>query len=249
MNCELEVKNRVEFIKNLVESAHVKGIVFGNSGGKDSALVGILCKMACDNTLGVIMPCSVSRNFTEDAVDGAALAEKFGIESRTIDLSAVREAEVKALEDAGIVLNESAITNIAPRIRMMTLYAIAAAEGRLVAGTGNRDEMYVGYFTKWGDGAHDFNPISDLTVAEIYELLEYLDCPENIIKKAPSAALAEGQTDEGEMGVTYAQLDHYILTGEIDDEKAKARIDQLHRGSAHKRTGITRYRYLDEQSK
>ena len=249
MNCELEIKNRVEFIKNLLESSHCRGIVFGNSGGKDSALVGILCKMACDDTLGVIMPCSVARNFTLDAADGAELAEQFKIKNITIDLSDVRAAEVAALEKAGVGLNDAALTNIAPRLRMTTLYAIAAAEGRLVAGTGNRDEMYVGYFTKWGDGAHDFNPISDLTVAEIYELLEYLNAPKSIITKAPSAALAEGQTDEGEMGVSYAQLDRYITTGEIDDAKSKARIDQLHNSSAHKRSGITRYRYLDEQTK
>lgn len=245
-NYEEEFNNRVAFIKGLLEQSGAKGIVFGNSGGKDSALVGILCKAACDNTLGIILPCSVARNFTEDAVDGEALAVQFGIESRTIDLSPVREKEIEVLEAAGMKLNDSAVTNIAPRLRMTTLYAVAAAENRLVAGTGNRDEMYVGYFTKWGDGAHDFNPISDLTVGEIYEFLEYLNAPANIIRKAPSAALAEGQTDEGEMGVTYAQLDHYILTGECDDEEAKARIDRLHRISQHKRDGIARYRNIEE---
>jgi len=158
----------------------------------------------------------------------------------------VREKEIEVLKASGTKLNDSAITNIAPRLRMTTLYAVAAAENRLVAGTGNRDEMYVGYFTKWGDGAHDFNPISDLTVGEIYEFLEYLNAPENIIRKAPSAALAEGQTDEGEMGVTYALLDHYILTGECDDEEAKARIDRLHRISLHKRDGIARYKNIEE---
>ena len=137
--------------------------------------------------------------------------------------------------------NKAMLANIAPRLRMLTLYAVAAAEGRLVAGTGNRSEGYVGYFTKWGDGAHDFNPISDLTVTEIYEFLRYLNAPKRIIEKAPSAALFDGQTDEGEMGVTYAELDAYIGGGEITADK-KAIVDRLHRVSEHKRRGIARYR-------
>ena len=120
---------------------------------------------------------------------------------------------------------------------MTTLYAIAAAENRLVAGTGNRSEVYVGYFTKWGDGAHDINPISDLTVTEIYEFLRYLKAPEAIITKAPSAALADGQTDEQEMGVTYAELDAH-LRGEAIDPQKKEIIERLHARSEHKRRPI-----------
>lgn len=104
---------------------------------------------------------------------------------------------------------------------MATLYAIAASENRLVAGTGNRSEAYVGYFTKWGDGAHDFNPIDDLTVTEIYEFLRWLKAPECVIEKAPSAGLFDGQTDEGEMGFTYKELDTYLGGGKIDDAVLK----------------------------
>ena len=205
-----EFEGRVAFVKQLLKESGAKGIVFGNSGGKDSALVGIICKAACDNTLGIIMPCSSKRNYELDARDGETLAKQFNIETRVVDLSPVKEAMLSQLASATEV-NKMADVNIAPRLRMTTLYAIAASEGRLVAGTGNRSEAYVGYFTKWGDGAHDFNPISDLTVKEIFEFLRYLDAPACILDKAPSAGLFDGQTDEDEMGFKYAELDELLL--------------------------------------
>ncbi|MGI6278958.1 MAG: NAD(+) synthase [Acutalibacteraceae bacterium] len=236
---KLEFQQRVEFIKNLLKESGAAGIVFGNSGGKDSALVGILCKAACDNTVGIILPCTTKRNYDEDTKDALEVAQKYNIETRMVDLTPVKDAELKALE--GVTkLNAAALANLAPRLRMLTLYAIAAAENRLVAGTGNRSEAYVGYFTKWGDGAHDFNPISDLTVTEVYEFLRYLDAPKRIIEKAPSAALFDGQTDESEMGVTYAELDAYIAGGEIPEDKKRI-IERLHKVSEHKRKGIAVY--------
>ncbi|MBQ8545344.1 MAG: NAD(+) synthase [Clostridia bacterium] len=238
-NYKEEFDNRVAFIRDILAESGAKGIVYGNSGGKDSALVGILCKAACSNTVGIIMPCTSKRNYDEDTVDAMAVAEQYKIETRTIDLTPVKKAELKALE--GVTApNTGALANIAPRLRMLTLYAVAASEDRLVAGTGNRSEAYVGYFTKWGDGAHDFNPISDLTVTEIYEFLRYLNAPDRIIKKAPSAALFDGQTDESEMGVTYAELDGFLCGNEIPTEKKKI-IDKLHNQSEHKRKGIAVY--------
>lgn len=238
-NYEEEYTNRVEFIRALAESAGVKGIVYGNSGGKDSALVGILCKAACPDTVGVIMPCASKRNYGIDTDDGMEVATQFGIETRTVDLTPVREAELAAL--AGVTtLGDMALANIAPRLRMITLYAVAAAEGRLVAGTGNKSEAYMGYFTKWGDGAHDFNPIADLTVTEIYEFLRFLHAPESILKKAPSAGLFEGQTDEQEMGVSYAAIDRFLTTGEAT-EREKEIINTYHARSEHKRQPIATY--------
>ena len=231
-----EFERRVAFIRELVEQSHARGIVFGNSGGKDSALVGILCKAACENTLGVLMPCASKRNYGEDAEDGRALADAFGIESRLVDLSPVREAELKALEGVA-AMNSAAVSNLAPRLRMTTLYAIAAAEGRLVAGTGNRSERYMGYFTKWGDGACDFNPIADLMATEVLDFLAWLKAPEHIVQKAPSAGLFDGQTDEAEMGVSYAAIDRYLATGEADGHD-RAIIERYHRGSEHKRRPI-----------
>ena len=234
-----EFDGRVAFIRKVLEESGATGIVFGNSGGKDSALVGILCKAACENTVGVILPCSSKRNYSEDADDAKTVAAQYGIETRTADLSGVRDAAIHSLEPV-TKLSQAALVNIAPRLRMMTLYAIAASENRLVAGTGNRSEAYVGYFTKWGDGAHDFNPISDLTVTEVYEFLRYLNAPKCILEKAPSAALFDGQTDETEMGVSYTELDAYIKGQPLSREKQQ-RIDYLHTRSAHKRADIAKY--------
>ena len=236
---QAELENRVAYIRAKLQEAHADDIVFGNSGGKDSALVGILCKAACDNTVGVIMPCASKQNYGRDADDGNALASQFGIETRTVDLTAVREAELKALEGVA-ELNNMALTNIAPRLRMTTLYTIAAAENRLVAGTGNRSETYMGYFTKWGDGASDFNPISDLCANEVFAFLRFLNAPASIVEKAPSAGLFDGQTDEQEMGVTYKAIDDYLLSGVVN-EHDKAIIDRYHNRSEHKRRPISTF--------
>ena len=237
---KIEFEKRVAFIKSVLSESGAKGIVYGNSGGKDSALVGILCKAACDNTVGIILPCTSKRNYDEDTADAKEVAARYSIETRTVDLTPVKEAELKAL-DGVATLNAAALSNIAPRLRMLTLYAVAAAENRLVAGTGNKSEAYVGYFTKWGDGAHDFNPIVDLTVTEIYEFLHYLDAPKCVIEKAPSAALFDGQTDETEMGVTYAELDAYLSGGDIPADK-KEIVERMHRISEHKRKEIAVYK-------
>ncbi len=238
-NFEDEFKKRVDYIRSFVESAGASGIVYGNSGGKDSALVGILCKSACDNTLGIIMPCGSSRNYSLDAADARIIAGQYEIETRTVDLSGVRTQELDVLNGV-CKLNDAARINIAPRLRMITLYAIAAAENRVVAGTGNRSEAYMGYFTKWGDGAHDFNPIADLTVTEIYAFLAWLGAPQFLQEKAPSAGLFDTQTDESEMGVTYAAIDRWILEGSALPED-KAIIDRFHSRSEHKRRPISTF--------
>jgi len=227
------IEKRVEFIKNAAKSANASGIIFGNSGGKDCALVGILCKMACKNTIGIIMPCKSVRNYESDKNDAQIVADKFGIQTRTVDLSKTRDEIVQAVQNE-TALSPAALSNIAPRLRMTALYAVAASENLLVAGTSNRSERYMGYFTKWGDGGCDFNPIVDLTVGEIYELLRFLGAPEEIIKKAPSAGLFDGQTDEAEMGVTYAVIDGFLLNGKVS-ESDRAVIDKYHDQTKHKR--------------
>lgn len=232
-----EFADRVSYIRDLVEKSGVSGIVYGNSGGKDCSLVGILCKFACENTVGIMMPCASKRNFEQDMKDAKEVSEHFGIQSRVIDLTDVRQCEMDRLS-AITTLTPAAVNNIAPRLRMTTLYAVAASENRLVAGTGNRSEAYMGYFTKWGDGACDFNPISDLTATEVIEFLKWLTAPACVINKAPSAGLFDGQTDEDEMGVTYNAIDTYILTGEASERDKKV-IDRFHRVSEHKRSGIS----------
>jgi len=232
-NYELEVKSRVEFIRGLLADAYSDGVVYGNSGGKDSALVGILCKMACDNTVGLIMPCESKQNYDADKIDAEAVAKQFDITVRVVDLTDVKSMLLRVIGEKAR-LTDPALTNMAPRLRMTTLYAVAAGENRLVAGTGNRSEGYMGYFTKWGDGAFDFNPIADLTVTEIYEFLRYLGAPDCIINKAPSAGLYDGQTDENEMGVTYRSVDDFLLTGTVNQRDMDI-INKFHKSSAHKR--------------
>ena len=234
-----EFEKRTEFIREILKESGAKGIIYGNSGGKDCSLVGILCKAACEDTVSVIMPCESKRNYGEDKNDALAVSEKFNIETRAVDLTETKKTLVGEIGRIAS-LNNAALSNIAPRLRMTSLYAIAAAENRLVAGTGNRSEYYMGYFTKWGDGAYDFNPIADLTVKEVYEFLEYLGAPENIIKKAPSAGLFEGQTDEMEMGVSYKAIDRYIIEG-VASENDKAVIDRFHKRSEHKRIPPKKY--------
>lgn len=236
---KLETEKRIKFIQDALAEAHADGIIIGNSGGKDSALVMILCKMACENTESVIIPCSSKRNFTIDKDDGMAVSEKFNIKTRVLDITPQKELAMEAL-GAITQLNQQAITNLAPRLRMLSLYAIGASENRLVAGTGNASEYHMGYFTKWGDGAFDLNPIADLTATEVFEYLRYLECPAAVIEKAPSAGLYEGQTDEDDMGVTYAAIDKYITTGEAN-EHDKAIIDRYHSRSGHKRRPALRY--------
>ncbi|MDO5014977.1 MAG: NAD(+) synthase [Clostridia bacterium] len=234
-----EEKKRVDFLRRVLKNAHSDGFVFGNSGGKDCALVGILCKKACENTVGIIMPCESKQNYTSDKKDALELGEKFNIEMRTVDLTQTKKTLVSNLEKI-TKLNNPALTNINPRLRMTTLYAVGAAENKLVVGTGNKSERYLGYFTKWGDGAFDVNPIADLRVEEIYEFLEYFDAPLNIRTKAPSAGLFEGQTDEDDMGVTYKSVDAY-LRGETVSEKDRKTIEAFHSKSEHKRAGFLIY--------
>ena len=235
-----ELENRVAWIRKVVAEAGCKGVIYGNSGGKDSALVGILCKKACEDTVGIIMPCASKRNFQEDMKDGIEVADQFGIAYRVVDLTAVRETILEQMKNAAETLSDAAVSNIAPRLRMTTLYAIGQSEGRLVAGTGNADELYVGYYTKYGDGGVDFNPIGDLNVSEVYEFLAFLDAPENIRTKAPSAGLFDGQTDEAEMGIKYDEIDEFLTTGKTEPA-AQEKIERMHARSEHKRTGTRFY--------
>lgn len=230
-NWEKEKENRVAFIRGMLASTGAKGVVFGNSGGKDSALVAALCSFATDHVLGIIMPCHSKRNFGEDKEDGLAVAAKYGVETMVVDLTEVRQGLLDAI--GAPLETKGALSNIAPRLRMTTLYAIGAEKGYLVAGTGNKSERYMGYFTKWGDGACDFNPIADLSATEIFDFLRYLGAPDHVVTKAPSAGLFEGQTDEKEMGVTYAEIDAY-LRGEPVSDEAKAIIERYHKSSLHK---------------
>lgn len=234
MDIILTISDRVSWIKKVLQEANAKGIVIGMSGGKDCALVGILSKMATDNVTGLIMPCESKINFTSDKDDALLINNMFGIKTEIIDLTPIKKLFKSVLEPISNNQIDISYENINPRLRMITLYNYSQREGYLVAGTGNLSERTMGYFTKWGDGAYDFNPIADLTVTEIYKMLEFLNCPKQIITKAPSAGLYEGQTDELDMGITYLEIDKYIREGKAS-EIAKDIIEKAYKKTSHKR--------------
>lgn len=228
------------WIQNRVREANAKGLVFGLSGGIDSAVVAALAKMACgDNVLAMIMPCHSSPKSAEDAM---LVAKKLGVRTHFADLTQAYDFIVPRIPHVeGIEL-----TNVRPRLRMTALYCAAQALGYLVVGTGNKTEVMIGYFTKWGDGASDILPIANLYKHQVYDLARELDIPEEIIKKAPTADLWEGQTDENEIGMTYDELDS-ILAGIERGELAgfnPASVERVRRMiavSEHKRNPIPKF--------
>jgi NAD+ synthase len=220
------------WIRNVLIGAHATGVILGLSGGKDSAVVAALCKQATPNVVGVMMPC---KSIGQDKIDAMLLASKLDIQTMDVELMDVFGQLTHIIEnDNRIQLSPMAAANIKPRLRMTTLYAIGQTMGYLVAGTGNRSETAMGYFTKWGDGACDFNPIADLTVREVLELGAFLGVPQEILSKAPSAGLWVGQTDEQEMGITYDAIDTYLLDHEANEEDAK-KINEAFERTRHKR--------------
>lgn len=224
----------VSWIQEKVHESGCQGVVLGLSGGLDSAVVAALCKQAFpENSLGLIMPCHSN---PRDAADAELVARSLALPTKTVVLDGVYNALVEALRGSPYVPGERslALANIKPRLRMTALYYWANQLNYLVVGTGNKSEVTVGYFTKYGDGGVDILPLANLVKAQVRELARHLNIPETIINKPPSAGLWEGQTDEGEMGLTYAVLDRYLLTGEAPPAAAK-RIDELIARSRHKR--------------
>ena len=223
------------WIRGEVQGAGLSGAVVGLSGGIDSAVVSGLCARAVgpDNVLGIAMPVHSS---SEDLKDARLAADTWGIEYREVDLSPIYDAFVELLPDG----SQLADANLKPRLRMMTLYHHANTLGRMVVGTGNRSELEVGYYTKYGDGGVDLLPLGSLRKVEVRELAREIGVPERIIERPPSAGLWEGQTDESELGLTYEQLDGAISaidagdTSQIDPAVLN-RVTALHRGSEHKR--------------
>ena len=218
----------VEWIKEEVAKAGAKGVVIGLSGGLDSSVTAALCKRAFpDTTLGLIVPCD---NEPEDAEHAGLMAGKFGIETKTIDITNTFKEMLKELgEDDGGIPS----ANLKPRLRMAALYYFANRLNYLVAGTGNKTERTIGYFTKYGDGGADILPIGDLLKRDVKEMAKYLGIPAEIMGKVPSAGMWEGQTDEKEIGLSYAEMDEAI-SGKKENDKIKKMIEE----SEHKRKPI-----------
>ncbi|HHW42923.1 MAG TPA: NAD(+) synthase [Desulfotomaculum sp.] len=234
----LEPRTQVEkltgWLRDEVSRRGALGYVVGLSGGIDSAVTAVLCKRACpDNVLGIIMPCYSN---PQDSEDARLLAETFDIPYKLVVLDEPFALMVRLLsgEDYDPQKKDMCIANIKPRLRMTTLYYHAARNQYLVAGTSNRTELTVGYYTKYGDGGADLLPIGNLVKRQVFELAEYLAVPRRIIERAPSAGLWAGQNDETEMGVTYRELDDFILTGRADN-RVREIVQCLAARNAHKK--------------
>ncbi len=226
-----------DFLKDKLVETHMSGYVLGVSGGIDSALVAVLAKRAVKEKLFcLILPCESHASDQKDAVE---LLEKFDIPYEIIDLTATYQRMVKDMESQVGPLSELAKNNTKVRLRMVTLYAVGQTRNSLVLGTDNMDESYTGYYTKYGDGAVDLLPIVELTKGEVFKASEMLGVTEAILKRKPSAGLFINQTDEDELGVTYEELDNFLLGKEISPA-SKKRIEHLHAVSAHKREPIPR---------
>lgn len=244
---EKEAEKAILWIKEYVQKTKAKGIVVGNSGGKDSATVLAMATKAIgkEKVVAVSMPCYSNEKDFEDA---KLVADTFGVELLQVDLSSCYEQMEKQIETELNkieinVLSKEATINIKPRLRMTTLYGIAQTLGYLVIGTGNLCESMVGYTTKWGDSASDFNPIRNFTVEEVLAIGRYLGVPEKILQKAPNDGLG-GQTDEEKMGITYHQIAEMIETGHTNDAWAEQEILRRFYSSKHKRELVPVYEFV-----
>lgn len=240
----IEAEKAINWIKEFVESSGAEGVVIGNSGGKDSATVIAMATRALgkDKVLTIAMPCN---SIKEDLEDAKLVSMTFDVPLLEIDLSDSYNTFERTINNSlkGIdkeLVNEAKV-NSKPRFRMTTLYSVAQSMNYLVIGTGNLCEQMVGYTTKWGDNASDFNPIGNFTVREVLAIGKYLGVPDRIINKAPSDGLGS-KTDEEKMGVTYDQIEEYIETGKTSEE-AMPIIERKNRVSKHKRSLVPKYTF------
>ena len=202
--------------------------VVGISGGKDSSVVAALCVEALgkERVVGVLMPCGEQAD-----IDMAKLlVSHLGIESVVVNVKDAVEGIKNAVP---FPLSAQSLTNLPPRVRMATLYAVSQSKNGRVANTCNLSEDWVGYSTRYGDSVGDFSPCSRLTVAEVKEIGRVLGLPDVLVDKVPIDGLC-GKTDEENLGFTYAELDRYIREGVIDDLAKKERIDRLHKQNQFK---------------
>ncbi len=244
---EQEGQRCIEWIRDWFKnkSGNAKGIILGISGGKDSTVVAALTAQAIgpDKVLGVLMP----NGMQKDLEDGKSICRHLGIKSVIVNIQDSYEAIIKGIEfnesQESFALTQQPRINIAPRLRMTTLYAMGQQLNYRVAGTGNLSERTVGYATKWGDMACDFNPIGSFTSHEVVAIGESLDLPKDLIFKAPADGLS-GKTDEENLGFTYEALNQYIRTGICEDMAVKEKIDRLIAYNEHKVSPVEIYSYI-----
>lgn len=206
----------IAFLKDEIYKTGLKKAVLGISGGIDSAVVAVLCKKAFDdNMLGILMPSQFSSQSSID--DAKLLCETFQIPHEIISIAPMVEAYSFDTDD------RMRIGNFSARMRMSVLYDISAREGALVVGTSNKSELMLGYGTLFGDLASALNPIGDLYKSEIFAFARYLGVPDPLISKPPSADLFDGQSDEADLGYTYAQLDE-VLKAHVEERMNKEEL-------------------------
>ena len=226
-NAEKVTAEVIQWIKDWFEE-NGKGCnaVLGISGGKDSSIVAALCCEALgkERVYGILMP----NGEQSDIDDSLQLVNHLGIKYYICNIKEGYDATVKSLLDSGVEISDQTKINLAPRLRMTTVYAFSQSLNGRVANTCNLSEDWVGYSTRYGDSVGDFSPMSLLTVQEVKEIGRVLGLPAVLVDKVPIDGL-QGKTDEDNLGFTYAELDRYIRTGEIDDMAKKERIDYLHR--------------------
>lgn len=240
-NVEKETKNVIEFIRDYYKRNNLGGAIIGISGGKDSGVVAALFTKALgkENVIGVTMPCHSNKS---DKTDAKLISDYYGFEMINFNITGVFDSFKEELNNLGDFKDgeiKNSDINLKPRLRMSTLYYLAALysaiKGKtyLVAGTSNKCELYVGYFTKGGDSVHDISPIADFTVDEVIKIGEYLKVPEKVLYKAPNDGLSN-QTDEDKLGVKYKEIASYMDDENSVDEKIKEKIKCLHNASKHK---------------
>jgi NAD+ synthase len=234
----------VAWLRERASASRTRGFAFGLSGGIDSAVVGRLCQIAApQRVVGLLLPCY---SHPQDEDDARAVGEAFSIPVIKVELNSTFDALTETLHavvkgwrthvDVPDIKQQVPEANLKPRLRMTTIYFVANALNYLVAGTGNRCELELGYFTKYGDGGVDLLPIGSLLKSEVRSLAQELGVPQRVIDKPPSAGLWVGQTDEEEMGFSYDTLERYLVDGpSAVPAPIAARIEQLRKASDHKR--------------
>lgn len=206
-------QNLINFLKEEVLKTGLKRVTLGLSGGLDSAVVAVLCKEVFDDNLNcVLIPSQYSSKASID--DAVELCEKFNIKYEIVSIEPMLSAYLKNMQE-----NSLRIGNFSARLRMSVLYDISARENSLVVGTSNKSELLLGYGTIFGDLACAINPIGDIYKSDLFEFAKYLGVNENIVKKAPSADFYEGQSDEADLGYSYAKIDS-LLKKMIDENRS-----------------------------
>ena len=236
-----ETENVIKFIRNYYKKNNLGGAILGISGGKDSGVVAALfCKaLGSENVIGVTLPCHSKE---EDSIDAKLVSEYYGFKLINFDITKTFDTfknELKNLGNFSEEITKNSDINLKPRLRMATLYYLAALYSALynktylVAGTSNKCELYVGYFTKGGDSVHDISPIADFTVEEVIKIGEVLNVPEKVLYKKPNDGLSN-LTDEDKLGVTYKDIAQYMEDENKLDENTRKKIKTLHDNNIHK---------------